>query len=91
MTDEVTDKNTIPTIHINGTDRGTLLTGHTAAIVAIDKALDAIAEIAPNGRDYYPQGPNAIFRATADHAHRVRLLLDVRNDLNEIAEGIGAQ
>ena len=46
---------TIPTIHPNGSSKADLLAKLRTAISLIDKAIDAIRQTAPNGRDYYPQ------------------------------------
>ena len=56
----------IPTVHLNGTGKAALVDGIEAAHRAVAAALDALAEAAPNGRDYYPQGSDAIGRAIAE-------------------------
>jgi len=55
-----------PTIHTNGTGRADLLAKAEAASRAVCDAIDALIELAPNGRDFYPQGPDAIKTATAE-------------------------
>ena len=54
---------TIPTIHLNGTGFTDLRDGYAAAYDAIDKAIDALANAELNGRDFYPQGPDAYYQA----------------------------
>lgn len=78
----------IPTIHINGTSRERLLEGLVAAIDALLKAQQAVAETAPNARDYYPQGPDAIRAAEREHYSRLTRIINVRQELEEIAEAI---
>ena len=71
----------VPTIHLNGTSREALLeqvcnAGHAARILA-----DALSEMAPNGRDYYPQGDHAYPQARAEHDARLNALTAVQQDL----------
>ena len=54
---------TIPTIHLNGTGFTDLRDSYAAAHDAIDKAIDALAKAELNGRDFYPQGPDAYSQA----------------------------
>ena len=79
-----------PTIHINGTHKDTLLDAHCDAMTAIRKAMDAMEEIAPNGRDYYIQDPSmsALRVAQSEHNVRVNHLRAVLAELEEIAEHI---
>jgi hypothetical protein len=74
----------VPTVHLNGTSRESLLDVRGAAYDAIQAAYRAVREIAPNGRDYYPAGPVAM--AAAEVAHRRRLLA-----LHNLAEEIEAE
>lgn len=53
---------------------------------ALFKAQAALAECAPNGRDYYPLGAGAINRASLEHAERVCKLESVREELMAILE-----
>lgn len=52
-----------PTIHLNGTSGFELLGAHELAYNALTNALNAWRAIAPNGRDFYPQGPEAYTEA----------------------------
>lgn len=74
----------IPTIHLNGTSRDTLLEQVTDAYSAVKAAIAAVQQAAPNGRDYYPQGNDAIGTAMREHADRIRKLTEVANELEEI-------
>jgi len=78
----------LPTIHMNGTSARALLEGYCNAISAIHDALEALARTAPNGRDYYPQGPNACAQADAEHNDRKHALIKVMNELQALAEHV---
>lgn len=78
----------VPTIHLNGTSKDRLLEAIENAHAATLKAQEALAETAPNGRDYYPQGPDAIFKAQDEHKARMRKLVEVQMELEHIAEAI---
>jgi hypothetical protein len=78
----------LPTIHMNGTSRASLLGDLIAAIDALRLAGEAVGRTVPNGRDYYPQGAEAFRQAQEAHAKRARDIDAVRRELNEIAEGI---
>ena len=76
---------TTPTIHGNGTSAQDLADGYAAAYSAIGAAIEAVAKTGPNGRDYYPQGPDAIHRATMEHRARQTALSNVAEELMELA------
>ena len=71
----------IPTIHLNGTSRETLLEQVCDAANAIRDAQRVLQEAAPNGRDYYPLGPDAIGMAIAEHDQRQLKLQSVLEEL----------
>lgn len=71
-----------PTIHLNGTPARVLLEERMEAASALRDAIAALCRAAPNGRDYYPQGPGAIDEATMEHRRRLRQLQDVLADLD---------
>lgn len=77
-----------PTIHSNGTSRDALLDAYCVAGGALTQALEALADAGPNGRDYYPQGSDAIRRATAEHEARLKKLREVRDELRALAEHV---
>ena len=79
----------IPTVHLNGTSRESLLEQLTSASDAVYEAIKAVANACPNGRDYYTQSGNAIQEALRQHANRLHNLTAVRQELVEIAEAIG--
>lgn len=74
-----------PTIHPNGSGRAALYSGYEAAVLALDVAIDAAAQTAPHGRDYYPQGDEAIDEAVAEHQDRLRKLHAVKEELEKLA------
>lgn len=61
----------LPVIHLNGTSASELLDSHRAALKGLGGALDALRRAAPNGRDYYPLGPDAFAEARDAHLARV--------------------
>lgn len=79
---------TVPTIHLNGTNRAQLLEGYMKAYDALQEAYRCLKETAPNGRDYYVQGFGAFDRAADEHLDRVRAIDDVINQLAEICLAI---
>ena len=81
-------KLTRPTVHLNGTSRKELAEGYYAAVIALTAALDVLGHSppAPHGRDYYPQGDDAIHRATEEHRDRIKRVTSVLEEMREIGE-----
>jgi hypothetical protein len=79
-----------PTIHLNGTSKDRLLEDIEKAYAAINDAQQALRNAAPNGRDYYPQGPDVICTALNEHLARQQKLQDVLLELQDLAEHIDA-
>ena len=77
-----------PTIHLNGTSKESLTEALCEAVHAIHEAGRALAQTCPNGRDYYPQGNEAISTAMREHESRMDRLRAVVRELEEIAESI---
>ena len=84
----VSEALTIPTVHMNGTSRDNLVNPLREAYKALRIALDKLAETAPNGRDYYPQGPDAINRAMDEYRSRQERLQSVQKELTDIAMAV---
>lgn len=82
------DRFLVPTIHLNGTPRETLLEQHSLAYTALREAISALQYACPNGRDYYPQGPSAITAALAAHSSRVQTLEAIAAEILAIGEAI---
>lgn len=74
----------VPTVHLNGSSGEHLLEAVRAAFTAVDGAVAKLQDAAPNGRDYYPQGPTAINKAYEQHRDRLSRLLTVAAELVEI-------
>jgi hypothetical protein len=82
---------TIPTIHLNGTAAQDLFAALEEAHIAILDAEAKLRATAPNGRDYYVQGPEALYKAQDEHYARCQKLAEVRGDLIALMEGIADQ
>lgn len=78
----------IPTVHLNGTSYDELMRQVLDARDAIHKAEKALTDMAPNGRDYYPQGDDALRLAQAKHKERMNALRTIVYDLEEMTSGI---
>lgn len=70
---------------MNGTSANDLAEGYRTALNAIDDACQALAGSGPNGRDYYPQGAEAITTALAEHYDRLAALEKVKEEVLELA------
>lgn len=81
----------IPSVHANGTSKGALIQQLSDAWDALEAARTALRQAAPNGRDYYPQGPDAIEQATAQHLDRLRRIDGVQDELQEMMRMIDEQ
>lgn len=81
----------VPTIHLNGTSARELVDQIETAMGALQTAITALGETAPNGRDYYPQGPTAIGEAGREHQARIDRLQGVRQELEALYAGIDEQ
>lgn len=67
---------TLPTIHPNGTPKRMLMDGLMTVHAALDAVYGLMRQCAPNGRDYYPQGPEAFDKAFDEHLRRMQKLVD---------------
>jgi hypothetical protein len=72
---------TLPSIHLNGTGRKMLTEDYTAAYHALQTAFRAFQSIDCNGRDYYPQGPNAYSEARRQRDAQLQHLSEVQHYL----------
>ena len=75
---------TKPTIHMNGSSVHDLSACLENAYAALRVAMEKLEECAPNGRDYYPQGNNAINQAMAEHYGRTKAILEIMRQLGEL-------
>lgn len=79
---------TIPTVHLNGTSFTDLRDGYSAAYDAIDAAIDALANAELNGRDFYPQGPDAYYQARKERDAAFDQLRAAQQYVGEMLMGI---
>jgi len=78
----------LPTIHLNGTSADSLLDSLGAAADALEAAYQALKQTAPNGRDYYPQGPAAMGAARSEHEARLKKIDQVKDEIEAMIGGI---
>jgi len=79
---------TTPTIHLNGTSFTDLRDGYAAAYDAIDKAMEALGNAELNGRDFYPQGPDAYYQARKERDAAFDQLRAAQQYVGEMLMGI---
>lgn len=82
---------TAPTIHLNGTSKESLLESVVTARESCRAFMKDLGELYPNARDYYPQGADAIRKATEEHRRRFAALDAIHCELGDMAEAIVAQ
>jgi hypothetical protein len=82
---------TVPTIHLNGTSKQSLIDGLCDASDALNTAYEALKQTAPNGRDYYTQGPQALAAATDEHLDRLRRLDAIKAEIDALTLAIDRQ
>jgi len=81
MSDSVDSfKIVLPIIHMNGSNRESLQMALDEVYGKLGDALDAMKEIAPNGRDYYPD-PGRLALAIDQHQSRLKVITHLRNEL----------
>jgi hypothetical protein len=80
----------LPTIHLNGTSRERLVEQLCEASAALDAAYEALKRAAPNGRDYYPQGPAAMEAAEREHRDRMARVDAVKQEVDALTIAIDA-
>lgn len=78
----------LPTIHLNGTSPEELRDQLSRADRAADAFREALMGMAPHGRDYYPQGPDAVYVAVIEHGERLAKLEQIINDINTLIEHV---
>ena len=74
----------LPTIHLNGTSKEQLLAPWHTTVHLLQKAQKSLQEAAPNGRDYYPQGAEAMRQAEAEHLTRMMRLEQLIKELDDM-------
>lgn len=78
----------IPTVHLNGSSPDSLLDAYREVLDVCLKLAKALAEAQPNGRDFYPQGPNAISVAMAEHRTRVERVKLTMDEITALYDGV---
>lgn len=73
-----------PTIHLNGTSKDDIIEQYENASHALYMAQVALQQMAPNGRDYYIQGPDALRHAQAEHQARVDRINSVQAEIGAL-------
>jgi len=79
---------TIPTIHLNGTNAAALRDEYAAAYDALKKAREAFASTICNGRDFYPQGCEAYYKARDERAEAFDHLDEAIRYMGDVLMGI---
>jgi hypothetical protein len=81
---------TLPIVHSNGTSKRELIDLRTSAAYALREALEALKQMAPNGRDYYVsrEGAAHFNRARAQHERRLAAVDQLRRELEAEAEAL---
>jgi hypothetical protein len=74
-----------PTIHLNGTSKESLIEQWSVAYIALHDACRTLQDAGPHGRDYYPQGPEAIFIAVKEHRENLAKIEAVMEYLDALA------
>lgn len=78
----------LPTLHLNGTSKERLIDALCNASAALDGAYESLKQTAPNGRDYYPQGPAAYTKANDEHMDRLRRLDAIKSEVDALTLAI---
>jgi hypothetical protein len=68
---------TLPVVHINGTGAETLRAEYKALSKALQAAEDRLLAATCNGRDFYPQGPDAYYVARQERDGMLAKLREV--------------
>jgi len=76
------DQIVTPIVHLNGTSKEALLEQREVVYQALRTVERALCQMAPNGRDYYPE-PGRMDKAQAQHERRMGM---VKTLLDEVME-----
>ena len=72
----------LPTIHLNGTSRESLVDDACIARRALESAITALVQMRPHERDYYP-APGTFGPASDEHEQRIQAVRRVSDELME--------
>lgn len=81
----------IPTVHLNGTSGQDLLEQQQAVLDALRAVREAMVAAMPNGRDYYPQGEDAIGEAREAFRKQYYIIGDMILAFDAVMMGIDDQ
>jgi hypothetical protein len=79
---------TVPSVHMNGTKDFDLLNQLVGAVEGLRLAQRNLMLAAPNGRDYYPQGQEAMQRVMDQHERRCQDLHRMLTELEEMRDHV---
>jgi hypothetical protein len=77
-----------PSIHSNGTSSHVLVDKYMKVLDTTNAAIAALSASAPNGRDYYPQGDNAINEAIKIHEEHMKALVKLNLEAEAVIMAI---
>jgi hypothetical protein len=72
----------LPIVHLNGTSKDELIAQRRDAGATLRHALEALSEMAPNARDYYPT-PGLFEKARAQSDRRIAAVRAVYKEIEE--------
>lgn len=78
----------IPTIHLNGTSKEQLLRELEEILIALEGAKKKMEKQTIHGRDYYPQGHEALQAAVKEGIGRFQRLRSITREFEELYEKI---
>ena len=78
---------TLPTIHLNGSSKRSLVRDAQSAYSALIAAVDALCAMHPHQRDYYPS-PGTWDAASDEHADRIKAVSGVMDDICDWANQV---
>lgn len=77
-----------PTIHYNGTSRNELVRDAEEFADKLYDAIEAGKRMGPNGRDYYPQGADALTEADKSYVDLMHRLLAIHLEVQDYIEDV---
>lgn len=77
----------VPIVHLNGTGKESLLEARERCYEQLRLAAVALADMGPNGRDYYPE-PGRMERAIDQHNRRMGWLRQIMTEIEVECEMI---
>lgn len=78
----------LPTIHLNGSGRESLMKQYHQTYLAVHEALCSLRKLDIHDRDYYPQGPDAGPQARRENQARIEKLQGVLDEIEAIYNSV---